>query len=94
MKNRRLLIIILTTAGLLSVPLIAMQLSQEVDWEFSDFAVMGALLFGAGLSIELVLRQVPGVKQRLMICGVILLAFLLVWEELAVGLFGTPFAGS
>ena len=94
MKNRRLLIIILTAAGLLSVPLIAMQFSQEVDWDFSDFAVMGALLFGAGLSIELVLRKVPGVKQRLMISGVILLAFLLVWAELAVGLFGTPFAGS
>jgi hypothetical protein len=43
---------------------------------------------------EFVLRRVKSVKNRLLICGVILLAFFLLWAELAVGVIGTPFAGS
>jgi hypothetical protein len=31
---------------------------------------------------------------RILIIGLILILFLLVWAELAVGIFGTPFAGS
>jgi hypothetical protein len=33
-------------------------------------------------------------SHRIILCGLLLLALLLVWAELAVGIFGTPFAGS
>jgi hypothetical protein len=55
---------------------------------------MAVLLLGSGLLCGFVLRRVKSVKSRLLICGVILLAFFLIWAELAVGVFGTPFAGS
>jgi hypothetical protein len=56
--------------------------------------VAGVLLLGTGLLCELVMRKVKNIKTRLAICGVILLALLIIWIELAVGLFGSPFAGS
>jgi hypothetical protein len=94
MKNKRLIIILSVAAFLLLIPFIAMQLTNEVDWKLPDFIIMGVLLFGTGLLCELVLRKVKSVKNRILICGAILLAFLLIWAELAVGIFGTPFAGS
>ena len=78
---------------LLSIPLIAMQYSDEVDWSAMDFVIMGALLLGVGLMIDLILRKIRTRSARVyLIIGLIVL-FLLVWVELAVGIFGTPFAG-
>lgn len=93
-QNKRLIGIVLTVALLLLVPLIAMQFTNEVDWGPFDFLIMGVLLLGTGLSCELVLRKVRTTERRLLICGAILLAFFLIWAELAVGIFGIPFAGS
>jgi hypothetical protein len=92
-KNRRLLGILAIIAGLLLIPFIAMQLSDEVQWGIFDFMVMGFLLLSVGLFCEFVLRKVKTIQTRIIICGAVLLAFLLVWAELAVGVFGTPFAG-
>ncbi len=94
MKNKRLAIILTVAAALLSVPLLAMQLTNEVNWTISDFILMGVLLFGTGLLCELAIRSVKTVQSRVLLCAVILIMFFLVWAELAVGIFGTPFAGS
>jgi hypothetical protein len=56
--------------------------------------LIGVLLLGTGLMCELVLRKVKKIKYRIAICGAILVVLLLIWMELAVGIFGTPFAGS
>ena len=71
-----------------------MQFSNDVNWSIMDFVVAGVLLFGTGLTIEYVLRKVKSRKNRILICGIILLLFLLLWIELAVGLFGSPIAGN
>lgn len=92
--NQRLAIIFITVACLLSVPLIAMQFTTEVDWSLFDFVVAGVLLLGTGLLIELAIRKVRGTTYRLALCAGILLVLFLTWAELAVGVFGTPFAGS
>ena len=94
MKNRRLLILLTIASLLLLIPLIAMQFTNEVNWGITDFIIMGALLFGTALSGEAVLRKVKSTKGRILICGVVLLVFLLIWAELAVGIFEMPFAGS
>lgn len=94
MQNKRFILILATAAALLSIPFIAMQFTAEVDWDLADFLIMGVLLFGTGTLIEVVLRKVKSITNRLIICGVVLLAFLLIWAELAVGIFGSPIAGS
>lgn len=45
-------------------------------------------------NIKTGLSQVKSLQNRIMICEAVVLAFLLIWAELAVGIFGTPFAGS
>jgi len=92
-QNKRLIIILLTVIVLLLVPLIAMQLTDQVNWTLFDFVVAGVLLMGTGLMCELVMRKVSSTRYRIIICAVILVILLLIWIELAVGLFGTAFAG-
>lgn len=93
-QNKRLFGILLAVAVLLLIPLIAMQFSEGVNWSGFDFMIAGVLLLGTGLLCELVLRKVKKTESRLILVGVILLVLFLVWAEIAVGVFGTPFAGS
>jgi hypothetical protein len=92
--NNRLFGILAFAAGLLLVPFIAMQFSDQVKWGAFDFLVAALLLFGFGLLIEMVLRKIKKTGHRILVCGGLLLVLLLIWAELAVGIFGTPLAGS
>lgn len=94
MNNKRLTFILITATILLLIPLVAMQFTEEVNWTLSDFLVAGVLLFGTGLLCELILRKVKKVKLRIALCIAILIVLLLIWAEMAVGIFGTPIAGS
>ena len=90
-----MMIKILPIVGLLLlIPLIAMQLTDEVNWSFFDFIIMGTLLTITGLLIGIILKKVKSYKYKKVLIVTILLIFLLIWAELAVGLFGTPFAGN
>ena len=93
MKDKRLILIVLTSAIILLIPLIAMQFTDEVNWTPSDFVVAGALLLGTGLMCELVMRKVKKIKYRIAICVALLVVLLLIWAELAVSIFGIPFSG-
>ena len=89
-----MMIRILPIVGLLLlIPLIAMQLTNEVNWSFFDFIIMGALLTITGILIGVILQKVKNSKSRLILIITIVMMFFLIWAELAVGLFGTPFAG-
>lgn len=94
LRARHLLFILLTTAAILLVPLVAMQFTAEVRWTGSDFIVAGALLAGTGIIFDLAMSKTRTRKTRLAAAAVIGLAFLFVWAELAVGIVGSPFAGS
>ncbi|RLD23927.1 MAG: hypothetical protein DRI70_08770 [Bacteroidetes bacterium] len=94
MKNKRLKLILLTVAFLLLLPLIAMQFTDEVNWTPFDFVVAGVLLLGTGLIFDLVIRKIKNIKYRIAFSVALLVAFLLIWAELAVGIFGTPLSGS
>ena len=93
MQNKRLIVIVLIVVLLLLIPLIAMQLTDKVNWTLFDFVVAGVLLLGTGLMCEFVIRKVKKIKYRIVICAALLTALLLVWLELAIGIFGTPLAG-
>ena len=93
-EDKRLIGIITTVFLLLSIPLVAMQFTTEVNWKFGDFIIMGILLLGTGLLCELVLRKIQKPQHRVLLCGILVLALFLVWAELAVGVFESPFAGS
>ena len=84
----------LITAALLLIPFIGMQISNEVNWDGFDFAIVGVMLFVTGVGIELVLKKVANIQHRAYIILAILAVFALTYIELAVGIFNTPFAGS
>jgi hypothetical protein len=94
MKAYRLMIILAAAAFLLLIPFIGMQFTKEVNWSLSDFAIAGLLLFGTGLSVEFTLRKSKNRNFRTFAIIAIVIISLLIWVELAVGIFGTPFAGS
>lgn len=94
LKNKRLIGIVLTVSLLLLIPFIAMRFTDGVKWSRFDFIVAGVLLLGTGLMCEIVLRTVKKIEYRIAIIVAILAALLLIWVELAVGIFGTRFAGS
>ncbi len=94
MSRKSLVIILCITTVILLIPLIAMQFTNTVNWSGNDFAIMGILVLVTGLVIDFLARKVKAANLRIvLIIGVILL-FLLFWAEMAVGIFGTPFAGS
>jgi hypothetical protein len=93
-KNKRLIGIVVTVVFLLLIPLIAMQFTDEVNWSSLDFVTAGVLLLSTGLLCELVIRKVKNAMYRIAICAALLGVLALIWIELAVGIFGTPFAGT
>ena len=92
--NKRLKNMLIFVAVILLIPLIAMQFTEEVNWELTDFIVAGVLLLGTGLVCEFVMRKEKKKENRIALCIVIITILLLVWAELAVDIFGSPFAGS
>lgn len=64
------------------------------NWSLSDFVVAGILLFGTAGLISLVRTLVKNKRFKFLIIFAIITILVLVWMELAVGIFGTPFAGS
>lgn len=84
----------MTVGVLLLIPLLAMQFTNEVDWKIGDFLIMGFLFIGTVFLCEFIMRKTKSITNRIVFCGVILISLILIWAELAVGLFGTPFAGS
>ena len=87
MQSKRLIIIVLITLSILLIPLVAMQFTDEVNWTLFDFMVAGVLLFATGLLFDLILRKIKLRTYRIAALFVLILAFLLVWIELAVGIF-------
>ncbi|HNP08674.1 MAG TPA: hypothetical protein PKN99_13670 [Cyclobacteriaceae bacterium] len=86
-QRKKYIAIGITVALILLIPFIAMKLTNEVNWSLMDFIVAGGLLLTTGLVCEWVLRKVSSLFYRVIICLVILVLLLLVWAELAVGIF-------
>jgi len=82
MKARRIAVL---TVGVLLVPFVAMQLTDEVDWQVGDFIVGGALLVAAGLTYELLAHRSSRSAHRATVGVAVAAVMLLVWTTLAVG---------
>ena len=87
-STRSFRLVFAVLAGLiLAVPLVAMVFTGEVNWGPGDFLVMGAMLALLGTGIDIALRLPASFRLRAAIVGLAFAVFLLVWAELAVGIF-------
>jgi hypothetical protein len=94
MQNRNIIRIALGSAFILIMIMLMNQFNDEVDWKLDDFIAMGILLLSAGLAYELLAKKMTTAACRVAVAIAIGIVFLIIWAELAVGVFGTPFAGS
>lgn len=86
--------LLLITLSLLIIPLIGTQLFSDWNWDLTDYIVMTVLIFSTGLGYKLTVAKVKKLNYKIIIALVFAFIFILIWGELAVGLFGTPFAGN
>lgn len=85
----------LVTIAILLVPFLAVAFNwnvydpgsgyEQINWDLADFVVMGVLVFCTGLLVELALKTKS--TYRIAAAIVIILGFLWLWAELAVGVF-------
>lgn len=68
-------------------------MQEAAGWDMFDFAVAGGFLVAVVVSY-LLLARIRSRRHRVLLGIVLGIALLLVWMELAVGVFGTPFAGT
>src|SRR4051812_20723011 len=87
--SRSIYWVALVTAAILSIPLLAMLFTNEVNWNVLDFIIMGILIFCTGFSYVLLTRYSPNIIQRAAVALAIGSTFLLIWVNLAVGLIGS-----
>lgn len=76
-------------AFLLLLPLVAMQFTNEVNWDETDFIVFGAMLTVACGTYELASRLTGNRAYRAAVGVAMVAAFILVWMNLAVGIIGS-----
>jgi len=86
--GKRLLFWAISIVLILMVPLIAMQLTGQVNWDILDFGVMGTGLMSIGLVYELIIRKSTQRTYRIAFGVAIAAIFLLFWVNGAVGIIG------
>jgi hypothetical protein len=84
---RKLRKVALVAAALLLVPAVAMQFTREVTWGPGDFVVAFLLLGGTGAAYVVLSSKLSRRVHRVLVGALLGLALLLIWAELAVGVF-------
>jgi hypothetical protein len=77
----------LMTLAVLCIPLVAMQFTAEVNWDRSDFIIIGTLVFITSIAFKFAMKKITTHSHRILAGGIIILGFIYVWAELAVGIF-------
>ena len=79
---------VLVTAFILLLPLLAMQFTDEVVWDLTDFGVAGVLLLCTGLTYGLVAMRANNFNYKAAVGVALAAALFIVWINLAVGIIG------
>lgn len=82
-----------TAAGVILLPLVAMQFTSEVKWTTGDFLFAILMIGSVGLAFELVVRASSNIAYRAGAATALAAAFLTVWVNGAVGMIGSEYNG-
>jgi len=77
-------------ALVLVLPLVAMQLTDAVNWNAGDFVFAGTLILAVGVPLELVARKTDDRQYRAGAAIALAAALLLLWINGAVGITDSP----
>ncbi|SHG49916.1 hypothetical protein [Winogradskyella jejuensis] len=92
--KKRVSLYIVGILVILTIPFLAMQFTNEVNWQLNDFVIAGLLLSATALSIEIVKHFLKNKTHKTILIAIIIIGLVLLWIEMAVGIFGSPIAGS
>ncbi len=73
----------------LLIPFIAMRFTDEINWDLTDFLIMGIVLSGIGIAYEFFAKKSKKTTYRIAFIIGLLGAFLLFWVNGAVGIIGS-----
>ena len=79
----------LATALILLLIFLSMQITGDMNWGLFDFVFAGAIIFGIGLTYQVVTRKAGNTAYRCAVGLALAAAFILVWVNLAVGVIGS-----
>lgn len=65
-----------------------------MNWDVFDFAAAAIIIAMMVFIIRYILRSIKQTKTRWVLIGITVVLIALLWAELAVGIFGSPLAGS
>lgn len=89
MKTTSILRVLLITAGILSIPAVAMLTSAEGwKWSIFDFLGAGIILSGAGFTFELIASRAGSMAYKAAIGIAVITSVLLIWINGAAGIIG------
>jgi len=94
MNKRKLFLTALVTISLLLIPFGMSLLSSESNWSFFDYAVAGILLFTSIILFSIIYSSKRNQKQKIIYSLILLIFLMILWIELAVGIFDSPIAGN
>ena len=77
----------------LLIPFILNKSIEGFSWSLVDFVIMGILIFSFLSLVDFFKRKFSG-KSKILAIIIITMVFILLWVELAVGIFGSTFAGN
>jgi len=75
-------------AALISIPLIAMQFSAEVNWDILDFAIAWSLIFAVGFTFQIVSNKVKNSAYKIATGLAAFASLAILWVNGAVGIIG------
>ena len=78
---------------LLSIILLLNFISDEFDWNIFDFIVLIIMMIFTAALFEIATRTAKTKKNQKILFILITIIFLLIWAELGVGIFDSPFGG-
>lgn len=85
--SKRLSFYILFLVVILSIPLIAMRITNEVKWTFFDFFMAIFSIISTLTLIEIILQKFKSKSIKITSVIAVLFLFLLIWGHLSVGIF-------
>lgn len=94
MFTKRLKLFLGLAIALLLIPLLGMQFTEAIQWSLSDFVIAGILLLWLAILVEFILINRSFKRYKTVLVVLTLLVFILLWMEMAVGIFGSPLAGN
>lgn len=88
MKTKDFLVIAIFPLCVLMIPLVAMQFTKEVNWTFSDFAIMWVVLSIPTFLFRLLVTRPQPWTYKLGAALAVVTGFLITWVNLAVQIIG------